>query len=104
MTRYSIEPRTRKNVKGYEFLSFATNFSNKCRKQLLDTRLDALKTASKKVVHKVAEATGEFMGNKIADIIEKPKHVTDENPRNTEEMIIRPAKREEILNELRKVL
>ena len=29
--------------------------------------LDSLKTASKKVVHKAAEATGEFIGNKMAD-------------------------------------
>ena len=29
--------------------------------------LDGLKTASKKVVHKAAEATGEFIGNKMAD-------------------------------------
>ena len=39
---YSIEPRTRKYVKGYGFLSLV----RKCKKQLLDTGL--LKTASKK--------------------------------------------------------
>ena len=44
MWRYSIEPRTRKNVKGYGFLSFARKY----KKQLLDTRLDSLKAASKK--------------------------------------------------------
>ena len=32
MTRYSIEPNTRKYVKGYEFLSFARQY----KKQLLD--------------------------------------------------------------------
>ena len=37
------------------------------------TGLDALKTATKKVVYKVPEATGEFIGNKIADKIVKPK-------------------------------
>ena len=47
MTRYSVEPRTRKYFKGYGFLSFARSLSNKYRKQLLDTRLDALKSASK---------------------------------------------------------
>ena len=41
--RYSIEPITVKCVMGYGFLSFA----RKCKKQLLDTGLDALKTASK---------------------------------------------------------
>ena len=53
MRRYSIEPRTKKYVKGYGFSSFAKKY----KKQFLDARLDALKTASKKVVHK----TGEFL-------------------------------------------
>ena len=44
MARYSIEPRTRKYVKGYGLLSFARKYI----KQLLDTGLDT----SKKVVHK----------------------------------------------------
>ena len=63
--RYSIEPRTRKYVKGYGFLSF----SRKYNKQFLDIGLDALKSVSKTVVDKVAEATGEFLGNKMADKI-----------------------------------
>ena len=65
-------------------MSFVRNLSNKYRKKLLDTvaktELDALKTASKKVVHKTPEAAGEFIGNKIAEKIGKP----DENPRNVE--------------------
>ena len=73
ITQYSIEPRTRKYVKGYGFLSFARNFSNQYKKQLWDTGLDALKIASEKVVRKAAEATGEFIGNKIAGKILKPK-------------------------------
>ena len=36
MTRNSIEPRTRKYVKGYGFLSFERNLSNKYGQQLLD--------------------------------------------------------------------
>ena len=76
-------------------------FSNKCRKQLLDTGIE---TASKKVVHKAAEATGEIIENKIADKIEKPKHVFDENPRNLKEITVLPEKREEISNKLREVL
>ena len=47
---YFIEPKARKDVKGYRFLSFARNLSDK-------TGLDALKTASKKLVHK---ARGKF--------------------------------------------
>ena len=49
---YSIEPRTRKYVKEYEFLSFERNLSDKYGKKLLDTAtktgLDASKTASKR--------------------------------------------------------
>ena len=75
MRRYSTEPRTKKYVKGYGFLSFERNLSNKYRKQLLDsatrTGLDVIKTASKKVGHKTADTTGKFIGNKIADKTEK---------------------------------
>ena len=95
-----MEPRTRKYIKGYGFLSFARNFSNKYRKQLLDTGLDALLA----VVHKADEAIDEFIGNKIADKIVKQKPVIDKNSRNAEEIIILTEKREEILNELRQVL
>ena len=51
------------------------------------TVLDKLKTASKIIAHKAAEATSEFIGNKIADKIVKPKTVSDENLRNVEEII-----------------
>ena len=90
--RYSIEPRERRYVKGYGFLSFARNFSNKYGKRLMNTAMKAgtnfnskygkkltdtaIKTgkyfatiAGKKIVHKVAEATGDLIGNKIADKI-----------------------------------
>ena len=54
-------------------LSFARNQSNKYRKKLLDavtiTRLDALKTASKTLVHKTATATGELTGIGMAEIL-----------------------------------
>ena len=63
MRQYSIEPRTTKYVKGYRFLSFARKY----KKQLLDTGIDPLKTVFKKVVHKA----GEFLGNKIADVVTK---------------------------------
>ena len=61
MRRYSVEPRKIKYVKGYGFLSFVTKY----KKQLLDKRLDSLKTSSKKAVHKADE----FLGNKIADTV-----------------------------------
>ena len=54
----SVEPRTRKYIKGHGFLSFAIIFCNKYRRKLLDTGLDVLnvlKTALKNVVQKAAE-------------------------------------------------
>ena len=71
--RYLIEPRDRIYVKGYEFLSFAKNVSNKYSQKIIDTAkkstTDALKTASKRAIQKTAEATGALIGNKIADKI-----------------------------------
>ena len=58
-------------MKRYGFVSFARNLFSKHGKQFLDTAtktgLDSPKTASKKLVHKVAEETCEFIGNKIND-------------------------------------
>ena len=82
--RCSTEPRFRKYVEGYGFLSFARKFWEKYGKKLMDTAtktgIDAVKTASKRVVQKTEEATGDLIGNKIADKItsigklkEKPK-------------------------------
>ena len=75
--RYSTEPRFRKYVKGCRFLSLPRNFGSK---ELMDTAtktgMDAAKTASKRVVQKAAEATGDLIGNKLADKITsigKPK-------------------------------
>ena len=102
MRRYSIEPRTRKYVKGYGFLSFTIKYNI----QLLDTGLDSLKTASKKVVHKA----GKFSRNKIVDAVSKSKDdeimKPEENTRrnNVEEIIIPLEKRDEMLSKLRKVL
>ena len=96
ITRYSTEPRTRKYVKEYGFLSFAKNY----KKQLFDIGLDSLKTASKKVVHKTAE----FLGNKIADAVTKSNDDSIEKHEHFGEIIIPPEKRDEMLNKLRKVL
>ena len=46
--------------------------------------------------HKAAEATCEFIGNKIADKTEEQKPVIEENSRNVEKIIIPPEKREKI--------
>ena len=108
MTRYYIEPSAKNYVKGCRFLPFARNVSNKYGKLLLDTvtktGLDALRTTSKKVAHKAAEATGEFIENKIADKTVKPKPVTDDISRRVTEITFPPEKKEEVPNELRQVL
>ena len=71
--KYSTEPRFRKYVKGHDFLSFARKFGDKCGKKLIDTAtktgIDAAKTASKRVVQKTTETTGDLIKNKIADKI-----------------------------------
>ena len=75
--RYSIEPRDRIYLIGYGFLSFAKNMvkslSNKYGQKRLDSAkkssTDAIKTASKGVFQKTAEATADLIGNKIADKI-----------------------------------
>ena len=75
--RYSVEPRDRVYVKGHGFLSFAKNLgkslSNKYSQELLDSAkkstIDAIKTTSKRAIQKTAEATGDLIGNKIADKI-----------------------------------
>ena len=71
--RYSTDPRYRKYVKGYGFLSFARKSGDKYHKKIMDiatkTGIDAAKTASKRAVQKTAEATGDLIGNKIADKI-----------------------------------
>ena len=58
--RYSIEPKLRKYVKGYGFLSFAKKFGNKYGKKLMytatKTGIDPAKTISKRIVQKTAEA------------------------------------------------
>ena len=62
-------------MKGYGFVSFAKNIgkslSNKYGQKLLDSAkkstTDAIRTASKRAIKKTAEATGDLIGNKIAD-------------------------------------
>ena len=98
--RYSIEPRTRKYVKGNRFLTFARNLFHKYKIQLLDAGLDSSKHASKKLVQK----TGEFLGNKTADAVAKLYDDKIVKTRPVEEIIIPPEKREEILNESEQVL
>ena len=130
--RYSIEPRERSYVKGYGFLSFARDFGNKYGKKLMNTAIKtgthfnskyskkltdtAIKTrkdfatiAGKKIVHKTAEATGDLIGNKIADkITSASKKSQNEEIQSDEvnneipkERYISPKERQKIIDELK---
>ena len=91
--RYSIEPRDRIYVKGYGFLSFAKamgkNLSNKYGQKILHSAkkstTDVIKTASKRAIQKTAQATGDLIGNQIADKITSiSKKPVKELPNNDE--------------------
>ena len=91
--RYSLEPSYRRYVQGQGFMSFAKNIGNKYGRKLFDKSIDVgknmekngkkildnilsagkdfAKIAGKKVLTKSAEATGDMIGNKIADKITK---------------------------------
>ena len=87
MPRYLVPPREKIFEKGYGFLSFAKkmvkntginiskNLSDKYSQTLFDhakqSATYALKTTSKRVIRKAAEATDHLIGNKIADRITK---------------------------------
>ena len=114
--RYSIEPKDRVYVKGYEFMSFARSMSNKYGKKLVDTveksATDAIKTASKRAIQKTAEVTGDLVGKKIADkIISVSKKSTKKMPTIDEDVelttpkkrYISPEEMQQIIEELRLV-
>ena len=99
--RYSIEPKKRIYVKGYGFMSFARNFSDKYSKFLIDKGIDEsktfAKTAGKRILKESAKATGDLIGNKIADkITAKPKKHDVTNKR-----YVPPEERQKIINKLR---
>ena len=113
---YSIEPRERRCVKGYEFLSFAKNigknFSNRYGQKLVDSAkksaTDALKTLAKRAIQK---KSGDIVGNKSADKItsyskKSPDRSTElqsnkENNEIPKERYISPQERQQIIGELR---
>ena len=115
--KYSIEPRDRVYVKGYGFLSLAKNLSNKYSQKLIDTArkstTDALKTASKRAIQNTAEATGELIGNKVADkitsISKKPvkelhgNEAEDVELSTNKKRYISAKERQQIIDELRLV-
>ena len=125
--RYSTESRDTIYVKGYGFLSFAKSMgkslSNIYGQKLLDSAkrftADAIKTASKRAIQKTAEATGDLIGNKIADKItsvsKKPtmelhskelpnnNNETDAEITTHKKRYISPEERQQIIDELRLV-
>ena len=139
--RHLLEPEHRKYIKGYGFLFFARNFGDKHDKKLMNTAIktgtnfnskygkkltdtfcyDFATTAGKKIVHKSAEATGDLIGNKIADKITsmgrskelgsavdpavKPRSKKEKDETNimeeTQEIYISPEKRKQIIKDLK---
>ena len=105
--RYSIEPRERRYVKGYGFLSFARNFSDKYSKSLMDRGIDVskkfAKTAGKNILKETAKATGDLIDNKIADKITSASKIShgEVNNETLKERYISPKDRQKIIDELK---
>ena len=106
MTQYSVQPRDQIFVKDYGFLSFAKNMSKNIGKniikklsskyspgmlvmcqKLLDhpkkSATDTLKISSKRFIQKIAEATGDLIGNKITIRISKVSKNLQQNSSET---------------------
>ena len=86
------------------------NLSSKYSRKLLDhakqSATDALKTSSKTVIQKTAEATGHLIGNKIANkvtgVSQNSEIVAKENNKEIpKERFISPEKRQEIIDDLK---
>ena len=86
-------------------LDVGKSMKKKYGKKILDTSLGAgkgfAKIAGKKVLTKSAEATGDLIGNKIADTIakstrNKAQKEDDRIMEETQEIIIPPEKREDL--------
>ena len=110
-------------MKGYGFLSFTKNMgrslSDKYGQKLLasakKSATDAIKTSWKRVIQKTAEATGDLVGNKIADKIisvskksTKELHNNDETEEDAEitthkKRYIFPEERQQIIDDIRLV-
>ena len=98
---------TQRIFKGFGFLLFATKFGDKFGKKLIDTAtktgIDAEKTALKAVVQKIAEATEDLIGKKIADKITSLGKTKSKKKKEKEEQeIYMPSeKRQQIIDDLR---
>ena len=100
--RYSIDPRERRYVKGYGFMSFARNFNDKYSKSLIDASKTFAKTAGKEILKETAKATGDLIGTKFADKITAKPHNRDEVINGIpKERYISPKERQKIIDELK---
>ena len=100
---------------GTHATKFSKELSNKYSQKLLDSAkkfiTDAIKTASKRSIQKIAEAAGDSNGNKVADKItnaskkSKELHSEKEEANNEipKERYVSPEKRQQIIDELRLV-
>ena len=92
------------------------SLSNKYGKKLFDSAkkstTDAIKTASKRAIQKIAEATGDLIGNKIADKITSVSKTPSNNNNNDDENVeltthkkryVSPEEIQQIINKLRLV-
>ena len=63
---YSMEPRTRKNLKGYGCLSFVRNFLTNIKSKF-GYRTTCFKTCFQKVVHKTGNCSGKKLQNVVTN-------------------------------------
>ena len=98
------------NKYGRKIFEKSIDVSNKYGRKILhkstDASTDFAKIAGKKVLHKSAEATGEMIGNKVADrktksSRNKAQKEDDIIMEETHEIYIPPEKREQIIRDLK---
>ena len=63
------------------------------------TGIDAAKTALKRVVQKTAEATGDLIGNEIAEEITSIGKPKEKETKEREEIYIPPEKRQQVIDD-----
>ena len=85
---------------------YGKKYGNKLLDNSISAGKDFAKIAGKKVLTKSAEATGDLLGNKIADRITKSagnKEQTEDDRimEETQEILIPPEKREQIIKDLK---
>ena len=123
--RYSLEPHYRRYVQGQGSMSFAKNIRNKYGNKIFDKSLDVgksmkkqygkkildnslsagkdfAKIAGKKLLTKSAEATGDLIGNRITKSTRnKTQKEDDKIMEETQEILIPPEKRVQIIKDLK---